>query len=62
MKGIFHDVPLHKRLAKAVEAGIFTEYEAFAIFRCCFFNEQIADESIGNVWREDVNKLLNKEV
>jgi hypothetical protein len=49
------------KLAKAIEAGIFTEFQAFAVYRCCFFNEQIADESIGNLWRKDINELLERK-
>ena len=51
---------LTKKLAKAIDAGIFSEFEAFAVYRCCFFNEQIADESIGNLWRQDINRLLER--
>lgn len=39
--------------------GIFTQNELFAVVRCVRFRDQIADMSIGNMWREELDRLQN---
>lgn len=45
-------------LKALIDEGTLSPSEAIAIFRCVKYSEQIADVSIGNMFREDITALL----
>lgn len=49
-----------KILKALVDEGKLNEYQALAIFRCLKYSDQIADVSIGNMFREDIAGLLEE--
>jgi hypothetical protein len=45
-------------LGPLVDNGTLTIWQAVAIYRCLVYSDQIADNSIGNMFRPDVAALL----